>query len=602
MLDIVMLSVLARLLLSPGRRVPAFTFLVLAVTGWLVGDLGFLYLDVHDAYISGNLVDGGWLLGSLCFALAALHPSMSAVTDASLESPAFTRRRLVLLALASLMAPLVLLMMSSFGSPISVPVVAGASIALFLLVLARLDGVVAELRRSLRERQQLEEELKRQALHDPLTGLANRTLFGDRLAHALAKRRERVAVLFVDLDDFKTVNDTLGHDAGDQLLMAVARRIRSTLRSGDTAARLGGDEFAVLVEDSPDVRVAGSVAERMLAAIAEPFETDGRSLVVRASVGISLGVAGDTDAQTLMREADIAMYLAKGHGKGRYAVFEATMSQSVVRGFELRSDLEQAIAKQQFLLHYQPVSELLTGRLVGFEALVRWMHPQRGMLAPQEFIPLAEATGLVVPMGRWVLAEACRAAVRLQARLGVPGLFMSVNLSPVQLSGSGLSTDVSDALANSGLAATELLLEVTETALADRTAAARALGDLRSLGVQLAIDDFGTGYSSLGHLAKLPVDIVKMDGSFVHALHEGDRAQALAAGIIGLSHNLGLRVVAEGIEERDQLLRLRELGCELGQGNLLAPPAAEADIVAQTVGAPQPPRRASTVRRQAPAT
>ena len=275
----------------------------------------------------------------------------------------------------------------------------------------------------------------------------------------------------------------------------------------------------------------------------------------------------------------------------------------MVRGFELRSDLEQAIAKQQFLLHYQPVSELLTGRLVGFEALVRWMHPQRGLLAPQEFIPLAEATGLVVPMGRWVLAEACRAAVRLQARLGVPGLFMSVNLSPVQLSGSGLSTDVSDALANSGLAATELLLEVTETALADRTAAARALGDLRSLGVQLAIDDFGTGYSSLGHLAKLPVDIVKMDGSFVRALHEGDRAQALAAGIIGLSHNLGLRVIAEGIEERDQLSRLRELGCELGQGNLLAPPAPEADIVAagrQDAAAAPARQHRPTARRPLP--
>lgn len=579
-IDVLLLGILGRLAMTPGPRVMSDRLLMVGMASFLVGDLGFAWLEQQQMYTDGGAVDVAFLIAFQLFAAAALHPSMKTYTlSPDTVSVGLSTRRMLILAGATLLSPAVLLAQASMGTQADVPVIAIGTLLLFSLVLARLFLAVSELRRTLGERQKLEAELKRQALHDPLTGLANRVLFADRLEHALSRRRELVAVLYLDLDDFKTVNDTLGHEAGDELLARTADRIRNTVRSHDTAARLGGDEFAVLLEDSPDLRIAASIAERLLTTLAQPVEIQGRLVVIRASIGISLGVSGTTDAATMMREADIAMYLAKGQGKGRYAVFEPTMHLNVVRGFELRADLEHAAARGQFRLDYQPIVSLATGRPAGLEALLRWDHPDRGTLPPLDFVPLAEATGLIMPIGRWVIDEACRTLARLAPAIGIPDLRMNVNLSPLQLSDPLLVPTVQKAIAEHGIAPDSLVLELTETAVPDPDGAGRILGALHDLGVKLAIDDFGSGYSSLGHLGRMPVDIVKLDRTFISSLSSEDRSEALAAGVIALGHSLGLQVVAEGIERQEQLDILRALSCELGQGNHLSPPMREADLV-----------------------
>jgi diguanylate cyclase (GGDEF)-like protein len=595
--DVALLGALARHTLAPVERTVTDRALVIATACLLVGDLGFAYLTQLGTYESGAIIDVAFLVAAACYAAAALHPSMRTLSaTVRVDDTALGIRRMAILGTAALATPALLLVETTLGQQVDIVAVSVGTVVLFLLVLARLFLVVTDLRRTLMERQRLEAELKRQALHDPLTGLANRRLFGERLAHALTRRRERVAVLFVDLDDFKTINDTMGHAAGDQLLSVTASRLSRAVRAHDTAARLGGDEFALLLEDSPDVRSAGAVAERLLAALAEPLEIAERRVSIRGSIGISLGVAGSTDAEELMREADIAMYLAKGQGKGRYAVFEAGMHQAVSRGFQLRAGLEQALVKRQFTLHFQPIVQLLTGRPVGVEALLRWQHPERGLLPPVEFVPLAEATGLIQPIGRWVIEEASRTLTRLTATPHGADLFMSINVSPIQLADPELVPAVEAALTHHGIEPSRIVLELTETSAPDPRAAADAMGRLHGLGVRLAIDDFGSGYSSLGHLGELPVDIVKLDRAFIEGLTAGDRSEALASGIIQLGRQLGLQVVAEGIERHDQLVSLRALGCELGQGHHLAPPLPETELIELLAGsgteAPQGTRRA----------
>jgi len=580
-IDVALLGILGRLAMSPGPRVPADRLLLVGMSAFLVGDLGFAWLQQQGLYAEGSVVDLAFLVAALAFAVAALHPSMRALASRSDREPErLSTRRMAILAGATLLSPAVLLIQASLDTSVDVPVIAIGTLLLFSLVLARLFLAVSELGRTLGERQKLEAELKRQALHDPLTGLANRVLFADRLDHALARRRELVAVLYLDLDDFKTVNDTLGHEAGDRVLARTAERLRAAVRPGDTVARLGGDEFAILLEDSPDLRVAALIAERLLATLATPADLDGRLVVIRASIGISLGVSGITDAPTMMREADIAMYLAKGQGKSRYAVFKPTMHLNVVRGFELRADLEHAVSRDQLVLEYQPIVRLATGRPVSLEALLRWDHPERGLLPPLDFVPLAEATGLIMPIGRWVLDEACRTLARLAPAVGIPDLRMAVNLSPIQLVDPLLVPSVARAIAEHHIDPACLVLELTETAVPDPVVATRILGALHDLGVKLAIDDFGSGYSSLGHLGRMPVDIVKLDRTFIQGLSGEDRSEALAAGIIALARSLGLEVVAEGIERQDQLDILRGLSCELGQGDHLAPPMSEAALLA----------------------
>jgi diguanylate cyclase (GGDEF)-like protein/PAS domain S-box-containing protein len=429
--------------------------------------------------------------------------------------------------------------------------------------------------RDISERKAFEEQLAHQAFHDPVTKLANRALFSDRVEHALmraARGVPEIAVMFIDLDDFKTINDSLGHAAGDEVLQEVARRLRIAVRPTDTVARFGGDEFAVLLDGIMGSEEAADAAARILRALDLPVTIDGKNVFPRASVGICLvGEEVETpEAEELLRNADVAMYMAKRDSKGSYRVFEPTMHERVVERLELRSDLQHALTLEQLELHYQPVVRLAGRDILGVEALVRWNHPTRGTIPPIQFIPVAEETGLIIPMGRWILETACREAVRLHELFPrEERLTMSVNLSVRQLQSETLVRDVQNALATTGLPASALVLEITESLmLSDTDFAMQQLHDLKALGIRLAMDDFGTGYSSLSYLSRFPVDILKMDRSFVGSQEN----EALTSAIIALGASLSLEVVAEGIELPEQANSLEELGCELGQGFLFARP------------------------------
>jgi diguanylate cyclase (GGDEF)-like protein/PAS domain S-box-containing protein len=429
--------------------------------------------------------------------------------------------------------------------------------------------------RDVSERKAFEEQLAHQAFHDPVTKLANRALFSDRVEHALMRTQRgvhEIAVMFIDLDDFKTVNDSLGHAAGDEVLQEVGRRLKIAVRPGDTVARFGGDEFAVLLDGVSGSSDAADAAARILRALDLPIEIEGKNVFPRASVGICL-VGEDLEtpeAAELLRNADVAMYMAKRDSKGSYRVFEPTMHERVVERLELRSDLQHALTMDQLELHYQPVVRLVDREILGVEALVRWNHPTRGTIPPIQFIPVAEETGLIIPMGRWILETACREGARLRETFPrTEGLTMSVNLSVRQLQSETLVADVRQALEVTGLPAAALVLEITESLmLTDTDFAMMQLHELKALGIRLAMDDFGTGYSSLSYLSRFPVDILKMDRSFVGA----EENSTLTSAIIALGTSLSLEVVAEGIELPEQASSLEELGCELGQGFLFARP------------------------------
>jgi diguanylate cyclase len=607
LLDILILGVLVRLVLVPGAQPMSLRLVVAAIVLFLAADFPYAVLALLDTYQTGQLVDGGWLLGAAFWGAAALHPTMTRVAEPVTDrsgAGAFSVWRLALLAGASLMGPAVLVIQWLNGQPIDVPVVAAGCITLFLLVILRLDGVVGALRTTLDERAVLEKELEHRALHDPLTGLANRVLFHDRLSQALSRRKGSVAVMFLDLDDFKTVNDAYGHDAGDKVLRAVSDALRGAIRAEDTVARLGGDEFAVLLTDSPDRYEASLVAGRLLAAVQMPVHLAGYQHVMGVSIGISLGAGGEASAESLMRDADIAMYVAKGQGKGTFTVFEPTEHHAVVRGLELRTDLDQAIKRRQFELHYQPILSLETGEVAGAEALVRWRHPTLGLLAPAEFIPLAEATGAIGPLGEWILEEACRAAVGWPAAAGDAPRYVSVNLSAVQLNDPGFVSVLARILRTSSLEPHQLVLEVTESAKLETDVAAGTMRRIRNLGVRLAIDDFGTGYAALGQLARMPFDLVKIERSFVTTVGNDPRAESLIAGIVDLARRLGVEVVAEGIEDGIQLARLREVGCAYGQGFHFAPPLLPAELARFMAdhAAVAVPRRGASSRGPRPAT
>ena len=430
------------------------------------------------------------------------------------------------------------------------------------------------------ERKQFESQLAHQAHHDPLTTLPNRVLFMEFLVLALARARRyrsTVAVLFLDLDRFKIINDSLGHDTGDELLGALGERLRSVLRPGDTVARFGGDEFTVLCEDlsGPQAKQqAVEVAERLLDVIHQPFLLDGEEHFLSASIGIALASSGDDQPDALLRDADAAMYRAKERGKGRWELFDESMRQTALRRLEIENSLHRAIDRGEFRVFYQPCISIPDGRCVGAEALVRWQHPERGLVAPMEFIGLAEETGLVVPLGRWVLEEACGQAARWCAeRTELDQFQVSVNLSGRQLGHPELVEQVASALERASVDPGLLCLEITESVLMDDVDATIAtLARLKALGVKLSIDDFGTGYSSLGYLKRFPVDFVKVDQSFVGGLGTDPEDSAIVAAVVSLGHALDLRVVAEGVETELQLSELAALGCDQAQGYLFAPP------------------------------
>jgi diguanylate cyclase (GGDEF)-like protein/PAS domain S-box-containing protein len=432
-----------------------------------------------------------------------------------------------------------------------------------------IDGVLLNMR-DVSERLALHEQLRHQAFHDSLTGLPNRALFEDRVRQALVRRRRHdasAAVMFIDLDNFKTVNDGLGHAAGDQLLREIARRLEATVRAQDTAARLGGDEFAVLLEDLADEPEALAIAERALDALQPPLTVGERKIVPSASIGVACGRPEDT-ADELLRNADVAMYAAKERGKAQVVYFEEAMRIEAVERLELTDELTVALEREELVLDYQPLIELGTGTIAGFEALIRWEHPTRGRLAPDRFIRLAESTGLIVPIGAWVIRTACAQLRRWQdEHPSAATLEVSVNISAHQLADGGLPAEVSDVLRDAGIAPHQLILEITEGVLVEDAAhIQRQLRELKQLGVRLAVDDFGTGYSALSYLRSFPVDVVKVDRSFVAGIdHDAERAR-FVRDIVDMAHNLTLAVVTEGIEEPGEAALVRDLRSDYGQG------------------------------------
>ena len=448
-----------------------------------------------------------------------------------------------------------------------------------LLDTPAIAGIVMNLR-DVTERWEFEQQLTHQAFHDPVTGLANRALFRNRVEHALNRRRDgnrSIAILFLDLDDFKTVNDTFGHLIGDELLRTTGARVSESLRGGDTAARLGGDEFAILLEDVDDLETVTGIAARLLEVVREPFALDGKEVFVQCSIGIALAADGAGAAITvedLLGNADIAMYKAKGSGKGIFSLFADEMRSTVVERLELRAELKWAIENEELTVAYQPIVDIATGETTGVEALLRWHSPHRGHVSPATFIPIAEETGLIVQLGNWVLERACRDATTLLRKHALADDFVvSVNISARQLQRPEIVDEVLAALAASGLAAKRLMLEITESMMMkNMELAVERLTALREIGLKIALDDFGTGYSSLNHVRLLPINMLKIDKSFISDIHNDHSEETLTTTILELARALNLISIAEGIEQPEQLAKLAELGCTYAQGYLLSRP------------------------------
>ena len=701
LMDLLILGMAARIMISPGVRPAAYYLLMISISGLFISDCFYIFGLLNGWYETGNLVDLGWLVSYVLWGAAALHPSMTELAKPVPHNEiSITRRRLLTLTLVTLLAPVVRIVESIRGNDPTVGSTVVPTVILFLLVMARMSGLVQKLttalqrhqdaerrrrqsearfgsliqhasdvvtvvdeqgsvtfqspsvRRALGYRRQelikkpiteliheedraaalsllqqvpahssddpttmrfrwrhrdggwrdmeatvtnllddptvagivlnardvteqvaLQAQLAHQAFHDSLTDLANRALFQDRVEHTLDRRSapdEPIAVLFLDIDDFKTVNDSLGHAAGDALLIDLANRIRTCVRAGDTAARLGGDEFAILLERSED---AEAVATRIGDSLTEPFVIDAKEVFVSVSIGISISEMARGGADELLRNADAAMYTAKSRGGARSVVFRPDMHLRALRRLDLEGELRRAIERDEFRLHYQPLVEVETRRISGFEALVRWAHPERGLLGPNEFISIAEDTGLIRPIGRWVLQEAFKQASVWQAKYSSPQLSMSVNLSARELAARELFSDVERAIAEAGVDPETLVVEMTERVLmADTDLTMNKLEELRALGVRLSVDDFGTGFSSLSYLRTFPIDSLKIAKPFLDNVPEGEQESALVRGIIELGHNLNLEIVGEGVERTEQWHALHDMGCDVVQGYLLARP------------------------------
>ncbi len=565
-MDVLILVVAARLAAGVHLRHPATALLTMSISSLLIADTNYGLLSSAGTFTTGSYVDAFWLGFYTLFGAAALHPSMAErPTAGNTNSARITPSRLVVLCLATVAVPLIDLV---WGEPIDKVVTTIGAVVLFLLVLGRVMGLMRIVTAS-------EDQLRHAATHDTLTGLANRALFTEKVDAATGEGQAGlVTVLFVDLDDFKTINDSLGHEAGDDLLVVVAERLCSCVRDGDVVARLGGDEFAILLHSTLDQQDGKAVAKRILDALDTPVQLADRQVRVTASVGIVIDERHKIKGASLLRSADTAMYLAKERGKGRFEFFDEKMHDEAFERLELKADLANALDRGELMLHYQPILDLAEQRVAGVEALLRWNHPERGLIPPDRFIGLAEQSGLIVPIGRWVLREACTNVRRWQEEHATGGrLGLSVNLSVRQLHDPSLLGDVAEALRISRLDPECLTLEITESMLIGETErGAGVLEQLKALKVRLAIDDFGTGYSSLSYLRRFPVDSIKIDRSFVREIDDSPTSQALVRAVVDLARSLMMTTVAEGVEERSQLLALADLRCGLGQGYLFSRP------------------------------
>ena len=603
-MDILVLAVVARLAAGSHRREPAFALLLSGAVVMLLTDGAYGWKLLDGGHTTGGILDSGWGIYYVLLGAAALHPSMRQLSTPGPDTEArLTRARLALLACASFTAPLLIVLREAMREQLDIYVLVGSSAAMFALVLARMAGIFRHSEELSRQMVALTEEraqaeIEHQAFHDTLTGLPNRALFRDRVAHALAgQRRDRlpVAVLFMDIIDFKNVNDGLGHVVGDTVLRELARRLEDCMRPVDTAARIGGDEFAILIHDTESELHAVEIAQRVMDALQAPIPLDGMSVTIATSVGVAFSdhpaladadADADAEADELMSNADAAMYMAKESGLGGYQVFQPEMHAKALARLSLKADLQRALDYGEFTLRYQPIMDLARGDMAGMEALVRWEHPDRGTIAPLEFVPLLEDTGMIVPVGRHILMEACAWAAHMQSNCPrQPPLSMAVNVSAHQLQRPEFIEEVRVALEDTGIVPASLTLELTESVMMqDMELSLLRLKALRAMGVKLAIDDFGTGYSSLNYIRQLPVDVLKIDRSFL--ADPNPEVAELTEAIIGLARIFKLKVVAEGVEHPGHLERLRASFCDFGQGFHFAQPLHGREILAMVQAQP----------------
>jgi len=572
--DVLLLAAVGWLVLAPGKRGMATSLFVGALVGTFVLDVLYSYLPVVSSFDVSRL-DFLYPVTYVTFAAAALHSGADELTTAGPPSIRMHPARLFLLG-SSLGLASVTLILTKTDSLATRSVLVGLSVLLSAAVVSRFALTV-------RARESAQEALAYQATHDELTGAVNRVLLIDRIGHALSRTRTRepLAVLYLDLDRFKSINDTLGHQVGDQLLVEVARRIGASLRQSDTLGRFGGDEFVVLCEDiQPEV--VSKVAERIVAAVAMPMPVGSATLHVTVSIGVAVSGAESTEVDTLIRSADAAMYAAKRLGGNRFELYDSILREHLKRRREIEEALRSVRLHEELALHYQPVVRPTDGSVAGFEALLRWRRPDGTLITPDEFIPIAEETGLIVPIGDWVIEHACDQLHAWQQQ-GIDEPWISINVSVLQLRHGALLETFERAIARTGANPARIVLELTESALVGEDEAdAPQLDELRRLGVRIAIDDFGTGYSGMAYLRKLPVDMIKIDQAFVAEIVTDPSASSVLFAIVQLAHVLGFEVIAEGAETGSQVDVLRTLDCDYIQGFYYAHPApsATADVIA----------------------
>ncbi len=563
--DVLLLAILARFYTAVGRRSTSIRLLGVAALLLLIADVGYSLLTLHSA-ADGELLDGAFLMSYACWAASALHPSMrsAGVVAPQPGDARIGRARLLLLAICTLLAPGLLLIPGIGDDAVDRYVISVGAAVLFLLVVLRLSGFVNQV-------QQQADQLEDLAMADELTGLANRRRFEQALQSSLDAGPTQVALL--DLNDFKGVNDRLGHGVGDQLLTVVARRLRTTMRPGMLVSRMGGDEFAVLMPGVVDSQ-ADLIAQRLVDALRAPIPAGSHELLIGASVGVADG-SGTSDPYEVLRRADVAMYVAKAN-RGRPHRYTPELDKHTDEQAQLGADMRLALDAGQFRLVYQPIVTLPSGRTEAVEALVRWEHPARGMIPPDQFIPAAERNGLIVELGEWIMRTACAQAVRWQSDHGdLAPRRMSVNVSARQLAEPGFASVVAEVLRDTELPADRLTVEVTETAVFGGGRSVQTVQELHDLGVRIALDDFGTGHSSLGLLRTVPVDVLKVDKSFVDSITTADPDAVIVTALIQVSNGLGLTAVAEGVETAEQAAELHRLGYHYAQGYHFGRPAAQ---------------------------